>query len=111
MDDTERIHALTPRFSRSHARVRAETAAMERDTMPPVRFEIVFLTAAVDEPRVLRSTTDPNTATLAFHEELVRLTIRKATGELILCKPTTAHAPLLRQPLSSGQTPEPTHAR
>ncbi len=111
MDDTERIDALTPRFSRSPARVRAETAAMERDSVPPIRFEIVFQAAADDEPRVLCATADPNTATLAFHEELMHLTVQEATGELILRKPTTAHLPLLRQMLCGHHAPDPSHAR
>ena len=75
-----------------------------------VLFEIVFLAAAADEPLVLRATADPNTATLAFHEELVRLTTHEAPGELILRKPNAAHTPLLRQPLCGGHPPDPSHA-
>ena len=62
-------------------------------------FEIVFLAAAADEPIVLHTTTDPNAATLVFHEELQRLTTQEATGELLV-RMHEAHAPLLRQPLA-----------
>jgi hypothetical protein len=65
-----------------------------------VLFEIVFLAAAADEPLVLRATADPNTATLAFHEELQRLTTQGATGELVVLNYHGAAIPLLRQPLA-----------
>jgi hypothetical protein len=64
-----------------------------------VLFEIVFLAAAADEPIVLHATTDPNAATLAFHEELQRLTTQEARGELLV-RMYDAHVPLLRQPLA-----------
>ena len=48
---------------------------------------------------VLHATTDPNAATLAFHEELQRLTTQEARGELLV-RMYDAHVPLLRQPLA-----------
>ena len=62
-------------------------------------FEIVFLATAADEPIVLHATTDPNAATLVFHEELQRLTTQEATGELLV-RMYDAHVPLLRHPLA-----------
>jgi hypothetical protein len=62
-------------------------------------FEVVFQALPADEPMVLRSTTDANAATLAFHEALRHLTIKGATGELRLRSSDHALHPLLRQPL------------
>jgi hypothetical protein len=71
-----------------------------------VRFEVVLQASPTDEPIVLRSSANPNTATLAFHDELRRLTTQQATGELIMRKRTSVH-PILRQPLASrSSTPE-----
>ena len=69
-----------------------------------VRFEVVLQPPAADAPIVLRSSADPNTATLAFHEEFQRLTTQRATGELILRQPSNVQHPLLRQPLASGSS-------
>ena len=64
---------------------------------PSQRFAVVLQASSTDEPIVLRATADPNTATMAFHEELQRLTTQGATGELIVLK--HQGVPILRQPL------------
>jgi hypothetical protein len=66
---------------------------------PAHRFEVVLQSSSADETIVLRSATDPNTATMAFHEELQRLTTQGATGELSLRKHPGAQTPVLRQTL------------
>ena len=66
-----------------------------------VRFEVVLQPSAAGAPVVLRTSADPNTATLAFHEEFQRLTTQRATGELLLRQPSNVRHPLLRQPLAS----------
>jgi hypothetical protein len=66
---------------------------------PAHRFEVVLQSSSADEPIVLRSATDPNTATMAFHEELQRLTTQGATGELSLRKHRGVQTPVLRQTL------------
>ena len=64
------------------------------------RFEVVLQASSADEPIiVLRSTADPNLATMAFHEELQRLTIQGAVGELHMRKHHGTRPPILRQPL------------
>ena len=80
------------------------------------RFEVVLQPATADAPIVLRSSADPNTATLAFHEEFQRLTTQRASGELLLRQSTNVQNPLLRQPLASGSVardapPGPTRRR
>ena len=70
---------------------------------PPRRFEVVLQPPAADAPIVLRSSADPNTATLAFHEEFQRLTTQQATGELLLRKVTNVQNLLLRQPLAAPE--------
>ena len=69
-----------------------------------VRFEVVLQAPAADAPIVLRSSADPNTATLAFHEEFQRLTTQRATGELLLRRSSNVQHPLLRQPRASGSS-------
>ena len=66
---------------------------------PAHRFEVMLQSSPADERIVLRSATDPNTATIAFHEELQRLTTQGATGELSLRKRHGAQTPVLRQTL------------
>ena len=66
---------------------------------PAHRFDVVLQSSSADERLVLRSVTDPNTATIAFHEELQRLTTQGATGELSLRKHHGAQTPVLRQTL------------
>ena len=66
---------------------------------PEYRFEVVLQASSADAPIVLRSATDPNTATMAFHEELQRLTTQGATGEVSLRKHPGAQTPVLRQTL------------
>jgi hypothetical protein len=63
------------------------------------RFEVVLQPSLPDEPIVLRSTVDPNDATVAFHQELERLTAQRAMGELILMRYNRISKRILRQPL------------
>jgi hypothetical protein len=63
------------------------------------RFEVVLQPSLPDEPIVLRSTVDPNHATVAFHQELERLTAQRAMGELILMRYNDFSKRILRQPL------------
>ncbi len=63
------------------------------------RFEVVLQPSLPDEPIVLRSTVDPNDATVAFHQELERLTAQRAMGELILMRHNRISKRILRQPL------------
>jgi len=72
---------------------------------PSHRFEVVWQTASAGDPVVLRSFADPDHATLAFHEELQRLTRQGAAGELHMRKPHGAPSPLLRQPLARHVRP------
>jgi hypothetical protein len=71
-------------------------------TARTVRFEVVLQASSADEPIVLRTVDDPNTATLAFHDEFTRLTSQMATGELIMRKRESVH-PILRQPLANPE--------
>jgi hypothetical protein len=78
---------------------------------PSHPFEIVWRTSPAEESIVLRSAADANEATMAFHEELVRLRRQEAPGELMMRKgiegkDTHAQPPLLRQVL----TPHKHHA-
>ncbi len=72
---------------------------------PSHQFEIVWQTSPAEEPTVLRSAADANEATMAYHEELVRLRRQEAPGELMMRKGiegkgTHAQPPLLRQSLN-----------
>ena len=69
---------------------------------PPDRFKVVWQASSGAEHIVLRSTADPNTATLAFHEELERLATQGATGELLVLNHVGARSPVLRQPLDQA---------
>ncbi len=71
---------------------------MQRN-QPTPRFTVVLQPSPADAPIVLWETPDPNQATLAFHEELRRLTARGATGELLMCNHHNAHIPILWLPL------------
>ena len=61
------------------------------------RFEVVWQPSPADTPAVLTSTADANAATMAFHEELARLTVQEAPGEVFVRNSTRAQPPLLRQ--------------
>jgi hypothetical protein len=78
---------------------------------PAHRFDVVLQSSSADERLVLRSVTDPNTATIAFHEELQRLTTQGATGELSLRKRHGAQTPVLRQPLDHPTRPSDRNRR
>ena len=67
------------------------------------RFDVVLQPSLPDAPIVLRSTVDPNQATLAFHEELQRLTTQGAIGELIMLRYNNVPKRLLRQPLEGSK--------
>ncbi len=66
---------------------------------PSHRFDVVLQPSFPDEPIVLRSAADPNRATMAFHEELQRLTSQGAMGELIMLKHNDVPKRILRHPL------------
>jgi hypothetical protein len=66
--------------------------------------EIVWRTSPAEEPIVLRSAADANEATMAFHEELARLTVQEASGEVFVRNSTPAQPPLLRQSLNHPKT-------
>jgi hypothetical protein len=66
---------------------------------PSHRFAVGLQASSADEPIVLRSAADPNNATIAFHEELQRLTTQGTTGELLMWNHHKGHTPILRQPL------------
>lgn len=63
-------------------------------------FEIVLLPPEEEQPVPLRSTTDPNKATMVFHAELQRLRQERAEGELIVLQAGDDGNTLLRQPLA-----------
>jgi hypothetical protein len=63
-------------------------------------FEIVLMSPAEEKPVPLRSTNDPNKATLVFHAELQRLKQERARGELVVMQQGGEGNALLRQPLS-----------
>jgi len=65
----------------------------------PLQFDVVFEAPLANERIVLQSVTDANEATLAFHEELRRLRVLRATGELLVRNRDHADYPLLRLPL------------
>jgi hypothetical protein len=65
----------------------------------PTRFEIVWQAASADAPIVLQSAADANEATVAYHEELARLRMQEAPGELLVRNGDRVRPPLLRQPL------------
>ena len=66
---------------------------------PAHQFEVVLQSSSADEPIVLRTATDPNEATMAFHQELQRLRTQGATGEVLMRIDDQPQRPLLRQPL------------
>jgi hypothetical protein len=63
-------------------------------------FEIVLLPPAEEKPVPLRSTNDPNKATMVFHAELQRLRQEHAQGELVVLQAGDEGNTLLRQPLT-----------
>jgi hypothetical protein len=67
---------------------------------PSKTLEIVLVLPAEEKPIPLRSTTDPNKATMVFHAELQRLKQEHARGELIVLQQGAEGSTLLRQPLS-----------
>jgi hypothetical protein len=67
----------------------------------PHQFEVVFQPRPAAKRLVLQSATDANEATMAFHEALRRLTIQRATGELLVRNSDHADHPLLRLPLTN----------
>jgi hypothetical protein len=69
---------------------------------PSHRFDVVLQPSLPEAPIVLRSAIDPNQATLAFHEELQRLTTQGAIGELILLRYNDVPTRLLRHPLEGS---------
>jgi hypothetical protein len=71
------------------------------------RFEIVWQPSPAEAPIVLRSAVDADDATMAFHEELARLRIQEATGELVMRKGDRARLPLFRQPLKNHRARHP----
>jgi hypothetical protein len=67
---------------------------------PSQRFEIVLVSSARDDPVTLGSETDPDQATVTFHQELQRLKKERIQGELIMvCHENTGNA-VLRQSLA-----------
>jgi hypothetical protein len=72
---------------------------------PSHRFQVALQLSATDAPIVLRSAADPNLATLAFHEELQRLTTQGVTGELVMRNHQHSRTPILRQPLEHPASP------
>jgi hypothetical protein len=71
------------------------------------RFEIVWQPSPAEALIVLRSAVDADDATMAFHEELARLRIQEATGELVMRKGDRARLPLFRQPLKNHRARHP----
>jgi hypothetical protein len=63
-------------------------------------FEIILLPQEEEKPVPLRSTNDPNKATMVFHAELQRLRQEHARGVLIMLQAGEEGNTLLRQPLS-----------
>ena len=74
-------------------------ASGPRESLRRHRFEVVLQTSSADKAIVLRATGSPNAATIAFHEELRRLTTQGITGELVIVRHAGADTPILRQPL------------
>jgi len=77
----------------------AEVAAQPRSGVPHP-FEVVFDRRPANTRIVLQSATDANEATLAFDEALRRLTLKGATGELLVRNDNRSDHPLLRLPLT-----------
>lgn len=67
-------------------------------------FEVVWQPSSADEPIVLRSVTDSNEATVAFHEELAGLMTQRRSGELLVRKHPAPRTPILRLPLDRGES-------
>jgi hypothetical protein len=63
-------------------------------------FEIVLMPPSQEKPVPLRSTNDPDKATVAFHAELQRLKQERAQGELVVLQQGAEGTTLLRQPLT-----------
>ena len=70
---------------------------MPRRRLP--RFQVVLQTSSRHEPVVLRSAADSDQATIAFDEELQRLTTQGLRGELTLLNHNKGGGPILRYPL------------
>lgn len=63
-------------------------------------FEIVLLPPEEEKPVPLRTTNDPNKATMVFHAELQRLRQEHAQGVLLVVQAGDEGNTLLRQPLA-----------
>jgi hypothetical protein len=87
-------------------RLRAERLR-EKEAVVQARFEIVWQPSPAEAPIVLRSAVDANAATMAFHEELVRLRSQEATGELFMRSGDRAGHSLVRQPLKKNRVRHP----
>ena len=70
---------------------------MRRRRLP--RFQVALQALSRHNPVVLRSAADSDQATLAFDEELQRLSTQGVMGELILLNHNTDGGPILRYPL------------
>ena len=66
---------------------------------PIVRFEVVLLPAPESGRQVLRTLTDPNTATLAFQSVVAECQTRGEQGEVVLINRARGQTPVLRYPL------------
>lgn len=66
---------------------------------PAHTFEIILKLPAPGKPIALRSTSDPNQATMAFHTELQRLKQERTEGELIVVQHGGQEQAVLRLPL------------
>ncbi len=70
---------------------------------PSHQFDVGLQPSLPDEPIVLRSTVDPNHATMVFQEELERLTAEGAMGELVMLRYNDMPKPILRQSLEGSE--------
>jgi hypothetical protein len=69
------------------------------------RFEILFHPGTAATPITLAITSDPNAATLAYHEAIGRLRERGAVGDVVMRKPDEENALLFRHPVGLAAQP------
>lgn len=69
--------------------------------MAAKRYRIVYRPVPESPDQLLRRTTDPDQATLSYHEALNRLKREHALGEVLLERTNGEHRTLLREQLQA----------
>jgi hypothetical protein len=93
---------LLARIVRALGRQIPRPSVLKEDVVPRrrlPRFQVVLQASSRHQPVVLRAAADSDQATIAFDDELQRLTTQGVMGELILLNHNKGGGPILRYPL------------